>query len=249
MPSTIADDLVGAVGRGELLVHYQPIVTITDQRIVAVEALARWNHPTLGMISPNDFIPVAEETGIISEIGRFMISTACKQAVIWRDFDPGIEVSINVSATELSSPNFCSDVLGMLAESGIDPAVVTLEVTESLPIGDIDGLLECLAPVRVEGLRLSIDDYGSGYASLHRMYRLMASELKIDRKFFIDGDWSDLTSVVNRAHDSGARVVAEGVETLEHLDRAARLGADRLQGYLLGRPMPADELSAMLQRD
>jgi diguanylate cyclase len=247
MPSTLANDLIGAVERGELIVYYQPIVTITDQRIVAVEALARWQHPTLGMISPTEFIPIAEQTGVISEIGRFMVATACRQAVVWQRFDPGIEVSINVSATELMSPTFCTDVQTLLAETGIDPAVVTLEVTESLPIGDVEGLVECLAPVRVEGLRLSVDDYGSGYASLHRMYRLRASELKIDRTFFIDGAWSDLTSVVNRAHDSGARVVAEGVETMEHLDRAARLGADRLQGYLLGKPMPAEELTAMLQ--
>ncbi|HWR85785.1 MAG TPA: EAL domain-containing protein [Rhodoglobus sp.] len=234
--------LQGAVERGELTAYYQPQFDLRTERIVAVEALARWTHPEFGSVPPDEFIAVAEETGYVREIGLFMLRTSCRQLATWRAEGFHIEVSVNVSPIELVHPTFARDVLAILEDCGTRPDEVTLEVTETLPIEDGPHLLDGLDEVRAAGMSISIDDFGVGYASVERVQDLRANELKIDKSLIRDGDGVALETAIGHAKEAGIRIVAEGVETAEHLERARALQSDRAQGYLLGRPVPAEQL-------
>jgi EAL domain-containing protein (putative c-di-GMP-specific phosphodiesterase class I) len=237
-----AASLTGAVARGEFAAHYQPQFDLRTGRIVAVEALARWTHPEFGSIPPDEFIAVAEQTGYVREIGRFMLHTSCRQLATWRAEGIHLEVSVNVSPVELIHPTFARDVLAILEECGTSPEEVTLEVTETLPIEDGPHLLDGLDEVRSAGLSISIDDFGVGYASVERVRDLHATELKIDKSLIREPAAIELEAAIAQAKARGLRIVAEGVETEAHLARARELHSDRAQGYLLGRPVPADEL-------
>lgn len=245
MASTLADDLLGAAERGEIVARYQPQIDLESRQVCSVEALARWQHPERGMIPPIQFIPLAEDTGVIHDIGRMMLATACRQAALWKAQGMDLGVAVNFSATELSNDEFCTDVLDTLAHEGADPRQVTLEVTETRPVTDPAQLVDCLQGARDAGLRLAIDDFGSGYSSLHRMYRLHATELKLDGYLIRRGVTDEVRDVVDAAHHEGARVVAEGVETLEHLQTAIDLGCDRAQGFLIAGPVPAAHIQAI----
>ena len=245
----LASDLHGAVARGEIVAHYQPQVDLASGRIVAVEALARWRHPELGLISPAIFIPIAEETALIHSLGRFMIDKVLETISGWRSAGIDLEVSVNVSATQLTTLQFFDRLDADLGALELEPNALTIEITESQPVLDTPSIALRLDELRRRGLGISIDDYGIGHSSLKQLDRMPATELKIDQSLVQDASVESLalmTAVVRLAHWRGLRVVAEGVETEEQLDLMRELECDRAQGFLLGRPMAAEDLEALV---
>ena len=245
----LVTDLYGAVARGEIVAHYQPQVDLATDRIVAAEALARWQHPELGLISPAVFIPIAEETALIHSLGRFMIDQVLDTLAGWKSHGVDLEVSVNVSATQLTTLQFFDRLDADLAKLALAPNALTIEITESHPVLDTPSIALRLEELRQRGLGISIDDYGVGHSSLKQLERMPATELKIDQSLVQDSSVESLalmTAVVELAHWRGLRVVAEGVETEQQLDLMRELECDRAQGFLLGRPMAADELEALV---
>jgi EAL domain-containing protein (putative c-di-GMP-specific phosphodiesterase class I) len=245
----LVSDLHGAAERGEIVAHYQPQVDLATNRIVAAEALARWRHPEFGAIAPAVFIPLAEEAALIHSLGRFMIEQVLNTVAGWRARGIHLEASVNVSANQLTTLEFFDLLDADLNRLDLEPGTVTIEITESYPILDTPSIALRLDTLRSRGLGISIDDYGVGYSSLQQLERMPATELKIDQSLVQDDSVQSLalmTAVVELAHWRGLRVVAEGVETHEQLERMRELECDRAQGYLLGRPMPAEELEKLV---
>jgi EAL domain-containing protein (putative c-di-GMP-specific phosphodiesterase class I) len=240
-------DLSGAVGRGEIVAYYQPQIDLRTGAIVAVESLARWLHPELGMQSPLVFIPIAEEFGQIDEIGEFMIGEACRCARDLAARGVRIEVSVNVSALQFARTAFFDYLAATIEECALARDSLTPEITESRFIANRPEVAKRLARLRDEGVGISIDDFGIGHSSVEQVLALPANELKIDRTIVQDAHSGDLlTTIVLLAQDRGLRTVAEGVETEDQLDRVRDRGCDRAQGYLIGKPMPLSELEALL---
>jgi EAL domain-containing protein (putative c-di-GMP-specific phosphodiesterase class I) len=244
----LAADLDGAVLRGEIVAVYQPQVDMHSGRIVGVEALARWNHPDYGPISPATFIPIAEEHELISEIGDFMIDEGCRCASEWNSLGHRVDVAVNVSAAQLLTLDFLDRVSHNLARFGLAPDRIVIEVTESLPVVDRPGVAERLYLLRDLGLGISIDDYGTGYSSLERFATVPATEIKLDQSLIQDeADAAHvLSDAVEEAHAMRVRVVAEGIETDDQLERARALGCDRAQGYLFSRPVGEADIVRLL---
>ena len=246
----LASDLHGAVARGEIVAHYQPQIDLATDRIVAAEALARWRHPELGLISPTVFIPIAEESAVIHSLGRFMIDTVLQTLAEWRAEHIDLEVSVNVSATQLTALEFFDRLDADLQRFELAPNALTIEITESHPVLDTPSIAMRLDDLRRRGLGISIDDYGVGHSSLKQLERMPATELKIDQSLVQDASVESLalmTAVVELAHWRGLRVVAEGVETPGQLELMRELECDRAQGFLIGRPMAAEELEALVR--
>jgi len=249
----LASDLRRAIAAGELDVSYQPIIELATGRPRAVEALARWNHPERGAISPGVFVPVAERTGLIGELGRHVLGTACRQLVRWREELPGMEdlwVSVNVSAHQIGSGELPGDVKDALRDSGLPPCALALEVIESAIMEETDAPGPLLALLRGLGVRVILDDFGTGYSSLSYLRRLPVDGLKLDRSF-IDGVGHPdaatvLEAILGLTSRLGLLVIAEGVETHEHAERLRDLGCQLAQGYMLARPLPAAEMAAVL---
>ena len=236
-----------ALDRGELDVHYQPIVRVGSGALVSFEALVRWNHPERGLVSPDEFIPMAEDTGLIIPIGRWVLREACAQVSAWRAASPSmgsVQVSVNLSAKQFNNPDIVSTVAEALAMASLPAAALTLEITESVLMEEVESTAQTLRALKDLGVGLSIDDFGTGYSSLSYLKRFPVDALKIDRSF-VDGlgtdaeDHAIVSAVVSLAHALGLSVVAEGVETRCQLEELRRLGCDSAQGYLLGRPQPA----------
>jgi EAL domain-containing protein (putative c-di-GMP-specific phosphodiesterase class I) len=231
----------------QLVVHYQPQVEVKTGRIVGVEALVRWQHPTRGLLSPGQFIALAEESGLIHSIGQWVMKTACLQAQAWqfRGYPP-LQIAVNVSAHELSTPGLVEHVELILRETGFEPSRLELEITESaLQIGD--GPLEVLHQLKRLGVRLALDDFGSGYSSLGSIRSLPFDRLKIDRSFIQDvqsqaNARSLISAIIAMGRTLKLEILAEGVETPAQLSFLRSEGCDEVQGYLLGRPMTAEEL-------
>lgn len=249
---TMESDLRRALARRELRLFYQPQVDAATGRLVGLEALVRWPHPERGMISPGEFIPLAEETGLVAPLGDWVLREACRQIRLWtaQGLCPP-RVAVNVSTVQLSRGDLMASVQGALAESGVSPEQLKLELTESFALLDPEHSFAALAALRRLGVRLSIDDFGAGYSSLARLQRLEAQELKIDLTFIRDmmdndGAATIVKAVIALGHSLGLEVVAEGVEREEQASRLRDLACDQLQGYLIGRPAPADELTALL---
>jgi EAL domain-containing protein (putative c-di-GMP-specific phosphodiesterase class I) len=238
---TIETALPGAAARGELHAVFQAQVDLQSGRTVAAEALCRWHHLDLGAVAPNDFIPAAEDSGLIDEVGLFMADEALAALQRWE-----LDVSVNVSPVQLSSSMFTEWLAQRLYSTGLDGGRLTLEITESRPIADVAAVLRRLEPLRGLGVGVALDDFGIGHASIRQLKRLHGSEVKLDRSLATDPSEAaraKLTEVVALAHAAAIRVVAEGIETLEQLRRVRDLGCDRAQGYLFGRPMAVDEFS------
>ena len=245
-------ELRHAIQHDELVLHYQPIMEVSSGDMAGVEALVRWQHPVRGLLGPNEFVPLAERTGAIVALGAWVLGTACRQAATWQAARAGqkpLVVSVNVSARQLDEPTFVVTVSQILADTGLDPASLCLEVTETAVMSNPAGVQQAGRALRDLGVQLSIDDFGTGYASLTYLRRLHANDLKIDRSF-VDGlgheldDTTIVTAVIGLAHAMGLTVTAEGVETTEQLTILRDMGCQKAQGYLMYRPVPADALTA-----
>jgi len=252
----LSADLVGAVERGELQLLYQPIVDLATDVVHGVEALARWNHPVRGLVPPTVFVPIAEATGTIVPIGRWVLHEAVTQLARWRaEFPDGYPLTMeaNLSAGQLADPGLVPTVAGLVAETGLDPRDLTLEITESSLVEDLDAALRPLRQLSAIGVRLALDDFGTGYSSLTYLRRLPVSMLKIDRSFVEDSDVAEparvlLGGITALGTGLGMQVVAEGVETERQACRVREAGCHLGQGFLWARPMPADEVTALLRR-
>lgn len=251
----IESQLPRVIERGELRIHYQPIVDVRSGRPVGMEALVRWQHPQHGLIAPNDFIPVAEETGMIVPIGAWVLAEALQQVQRWRTDIPAAEnwrISVNISARQLQDPDLFSMVEQCIADAGIAPEAVELEITESVLMEDADSSLRTLTKLRTLGIGLSIDDFGTGYSSLGYLKRFPVTALKIDRSF-VDGLGgtdvhadSIVQAITGLAKALNLNVVAEGVETQVQFDQLARLHAGLAQGFLWAKPLPPEEIVGWL---
>lgn len=251
--------LRGARDRGELALFYQPVVALQSHRFVAVEALLRWRHPERGLLSPAQFLPVAESSGLIEGIGDWVIEEACRQAAQWRDLQAPhapVPVSVNVSAQQLSSSGLPHSVEQALGRSDLSAELLMLEVTEATLLQDMSSARRELAQLKELGVRLIVDDFGAGYSSLSALRELMIDGLKLDRSFVqalvaedgVDDDGAMVGAVLGMASALDAHVTAEGVETWEQVSRLRDHGCDYAQGYLFARPRPAAELTPMLLR-
>ncbi|WP_305782714.1 putative bifunctional diguanylate cyclase/phosphodiesterase [Symbioplanes lichenis] len=243
----LGEELAGAVERDELTVLYQPLVDLADGRPVGVEALVRWEHPVLGLVSPTRFIPIAERTGMIDAIGLHVLREACRQIAAWGD---GLYVSVNVSPRQLHEPGLVDHVLAALSRAGLEPSRLVLEITESALVDDAAGI-EMLAELRRHGIRIAVDDFGTGYSSLHYLTRLPIDILKIDRSFVaqLDGTGEGAgiaEAIVRLSRALHLTTVAEGIETTDQATELQLLGCGIGQGYLFAKPMPADEALRML---
>ena len=242
-----------ALANEELLLHYQPKVCIGSGRMIGMEALLRWQHPVRGLVPPLEFIPLAEERGLILPIGRWAIQAACRQIQLWRAQGHQVPpVAVNLSARQFASDTLVDDVTAAMAEHGVAPADLEVELTESVLMADPERANHVLRQLHALGVRIAIDDFGTGYSSLSYLKRFPAQTVKIDRSFIkgLPTDADDLAiteAVMAMAHSLGLNVVAEGVETAEQLEALRRLGCDEAQGYFLGRPMAAASLEQRLE--
>jgi diguanylate cyclase (GGDEF)-like protein len=243
-------DLRGAAGRGELRVHYQPQIDVTTNEIVAAEALVRWQHPELGLLPPADFIALAEESSLITEVGAYILTEACRAGAAWGAAGHDIEISVNVSAVQLGSKEFLALIRDTLKRTGFRADSLTLEVTESQAVTETSTNDRNLHGLRASGLGISVDDFGTGYSSLAQLHTLPVTEVKLDRSFTTRlGDEESnafVAGIVGLGHGLGLRVVAEGVETQSQFEALRAMGCERAQGYLLGKPVEASALERRL---
>ncbi|MGI9166020.1 MAG: putative bifunctional diguanylate cyclase/phosphodiesterase [Pyrinomonadaceae bacterium] len=242
-----------AVDNEEFLIHYQPRVAIDSLQIVGVEALVRWQHPELGLVSPAEFIPLAEETGLILPLGEWVLRTACKQNRKWQDKGfPAMSVGVNISARQFQQQHLAETVIRILDEVGLAPRFLELELTESSIMSNV--AVDVLTGLKRQGVTVSVDDFGTGFSSLSYLKRLPINALKIDQSFVRDlttdpDDAALVMAIVTLAHNLRLRVVAEGVETEEQLRFLRLLRCDEIQGYLISKPLPVEALEKLLQVD
>jgi diguanylate cyclase (GGDEF)-like protein len=240
--------LRGALREGALELHYQPIVRLDDRRLVGFEALVRWTHPQRGAIPASELIAVAEECGLIQPLGLHLLGKACRQLNEWQRRHPqarDLKMSINLSRGQLLDPDLVARITETLRESGVDPASIVLEITESMLLHDTEAAIETLERLRALAVDLHLDDFGTGYSALSHLYKLPLGAMKIDRSFIADAGTRPehllaLEAIVSLARAFGLAVIAEGIETPEHFEMLRRLGVDLGQGYLCGRPSPAE---------
>jgi diguanylate cyclase (GGDEF)-like protein/PAS domain S-box-containing protein len=250
----LESELRHALEHDELTLHYQPRVHIDGGAMRSVEALLRWRHPVRGLVLPGEFVPLAEERGLIVPIGRWVLQAVCRQLHAWHamGLDP-VPVALNLSARQFASDSLVDDLLDAMRQQGVAPHEIEVEITESALMAEPERAKEALQRMGARGVRIAIDDFGTGYSSLSYLKRFPAHAVKIDRSFVsgLPADREDVAitqAVIAMAHSLGLVVVGEGVETAEQLQMLRSLGCDEAQGFLLGRPMPADELALQLGR-
>lgn len=248
-------DLRTALIEQQFLLHYQPQVGARDE-VTGAEALVRWQHPTRGLVSPAEFIPLAEETGLILELGAWVLKSACVQLALWamREETAHLTVAVNVSAEQIRSPDFVRDVLAVVKSAGADPKRLKLELTESVLVDNFEDITGKMKVLRAEGVSFSLDDFGTGYSSLSYLKRLPLDQLKIDASFvrdvLLDGnDAAIARTIVALAANLGMGVIAEGVETLAQRDFLAKAGCQAYQGYFFSRPLPIASFEEFADRD
>ena len=245
-----------AIERDEFVLHYQPQVDLGSGRIIGMEALIRWQHPQRGLVSPSEFIAIAEETGLIVPIGAWVLRRACQQNRQWqRDGFAPLRIAVNVSARQFAQIDLAATVAAVLLNAGLAPENLEIELTESLIMSDVGQAIVALRAIRALGVRIAVDDFGTGYSSLAYLKRLPIDVLKIDRAFVADigaGDGDDaaiVTSIITLAHALKLKVIAEGVETGEQHDFLRRHGCDEMQGYYFSKPVDADAFAALLRAE
>jgi diguanylate cyclase (GGDEF)-like protein len=240
-----------ALERAELLLHYQPQFEARTRRLVGAEALLRWNHPQAGLLYPDDFIPVAEDSRLIVPIGEWALRAACRQARQWHDRRSDLAIAVNLSGRQFERAGLRAVVDSALEDSGLDPARLELEITESVALREASAASTLLERLRARGVRVAIDDFGTGHSSLQSLQRLPIDALKIDRAFVKNlglgqNGQAIVRAIIAMAHSMRLRVVAEGVETESQLRFLERERCEELQGYLLGRPLPAEQFERLL---
>jgi predicted signal transduction protein with EAL and GGDEF domain len=241
-----------AIKRDQLLLHFQPRVDVTSGQIVGAEALVRWQAPGEPLVHPANFIAIAEETGLIVDIGRFVLGAACAQARAWLDCGhASLVVSINASPHELQQGRYADNVLDALRKYDLPPGMLEIEITESMVVQDAPRLIRMLERLRQMGVNIAIDDFGTGYSNLRYLQRFPAQRLKIDRSFITDvmtnsEDMAIVRAIITLGHSLGMLVVAEGVESRAQLNLLRELGCDEVQGFFTGRPVTAAELEARI---
>ncbi len=246
-------DLAVALERGQFEVFYQPIVNMGDERIVSIESLIRWHHPTRGLITPDRFISLAEQTGLIVPIGRWVLREACQQLSRWQRQMPRTAprtVSVNLSARQLHDPDLVKDVMAAIADSGLNPWQLTLELTESMMIDEFERASRILEQLRASRVQIAIDDFGTGFSSLSYLRRLPVDIIKIDRSFVAEMRNSTTAEalvrmVIDLAKVLDLRTVAEGIEDEAQAEQLSTLLCDEGQGYFFARPQPASQIKAL----
>jgi diguanylate cyclase (GGDEF)-like protein/PAS domain S-box-containing protein len=250
----IESGLRHALGNGQLLLHYQPKFSIASGKIIGAEALVRWHHPERGLVPPAEFIPLAEATGLVVQVGEWVLEAACAQAQVWKERGvPPVRLAVNVSAREFTSA-LPGRVMETLSRYGLEPSWLELEITESTLMHNIDRVIGIMDRITAMGVTLSLDDFGTGYSSLSYLKRFPIDTLKIDRSFTtgIPGDANDCaiaSTIISIAQQLNHKVIAEGVETAEQLAFLKSAGCDEVQGYLFSRPLPAEEFEEALRHN
>ena len=244
--------LRNALEHNELQLHYQPQVELENGHLIAVEALLRWQNEELGNVPPDIFIPVAEDTGLIIPIGEWVLRTACTQLKTWQDTGvPIARVAVNVSVRQFLYTGFLQLVKQVLEDTGLDPASLELEITESLLMQDVESAIHIMRNLKALGIQLAIDDFGTGYSSLSYLKQFPIDRLKVDKAFVHDITTSDdaaiTNAVISMANNMGLRVIAEGVETEDQLTYLTENHCHEIQGYFLSKPIPAHEVSLFLE--
>jgi EAL domain-containing protein (putative c-di-GMP-specific phosphodiesterase class I) len=249
-------DLRHALQHDELVVHYQPLLDLETQTIESFEALVRWNHPTRGMVGPDEFIPIAEEIGLIVDIGRFVLREACRETMEWRAL-PGaqdLSIGVNVSSQQLYDDQFVADIRSALHDSGLPPTALILELTESTLLSDTSLVQERLDALKQLGVRIALDDFGTGYSSLAYLRTFPIDYLKIDQSFVneLSRESDDqglimVRSIISIGHNLNLGVIAEGIEQTNQLEELRKAGCNTGQGYLFARPVPPDQIPELLR--
>lgn len=253
MRKTLEFELRRGLDREELAVYYQPQIDLHSGRVVGAEALVRWHHPERGLVPPDKFIPLAEETGIITPLGEWVLSTACMQNKVWQSQGfPAIPIAVNVSLRQFQQKDFAGTVVRIIEETGIDPRYLELELTEGHLAEDAEEAIKILTLLKAKGISVSIDDFGVGYSCLSQLRRMPVDTLKIDRCFVQDmvndpEDAAVAETIIKLGHSLDLRIVAEGVEDAEQIDYLRRKGCDVAQGYFYSKPLPAAEFSGWIQ--
>jgi EAL domain-containing protein (putative c-di-GMP-specific phosphodiesterase class I) len=244
-----------ALSQKELILHYQPVVEVSSKNIVGVEALIRWNHPEMGLLSPAHFISTAETSGLIVPIGNWVLRTACHQVKMWQKrIDPDLTVAVNLSARQFQQANIVEEIARTLEETDLDAESLELEITESNAMQNAENTIYTLRELKALGVRIAMDDFGTGYSSLNYLKRFPIDILKLDQSFVreVNHDATDaaiVSAVISMAHSLDLKVIAEGVETEEQLAFLTKQRCDRIQGYLFSAPLAPDQLEAyLLQR-
>jgi diguanylate cyclase (GGDEF)-like protein len=249
----LSAELSRSLGQGELAVYYQPIVSLPGARVTGVEALVRWRHPVRGLIGPSEFVHLAEETGMILPLGRWVLSEACRQAAAWSKINPAgplLTMSVNLSAQQLQEPTFVSDLKAILLETGLTPWQLVLEMTETVMFHDTATTISRLEAIRGLGVRIAIDDFGTGYSSLGYLRRFQVDILKIAREFIgpaeSEEEWAFAGAIVALGRTLGLTIIAEGIEEIGQFRRLHELGCEYGQGYLFSRPQESGEITELL---
>jgi EAL domain-containing protein (putative c-di-GMP-specific phosphodiesterase class I) len=245
--------LRSALHHNEFELYYQPQVDLLSGSVVGVEALIRWRHPSMGMVRPDRFINLAEETGLIVPIGAWVLRTACRQNRDWQHAGYGpLRIGVNLSARQFAEPGLVPEIARVLEETGMAATQLEIEITESLVMEDVEGAIRTMAELKRMGVKLSIDDFGTGYSSLSYLRRFPVDVLKIDRSFVRDipaseDDAAMVAAIIELARGLRMRVIAEGVETEAQLEYLRRRGCDEVQGHVYGMAAPGPDVEAMLR--
>ncbi len=252
---TISNHLYRALERDELMLHYQPQIRLHTNKIIGLEALLRWNHPEMGMIPPNVFIPLAEKNGLINSIGEWVLKSACKQNKKWQDMGlPKLRMAVNLSIIQFNNPHMVSSIDRILKETGLSPEYLELEITESIAIKETTDTVSILNNLKELGVTISIDDFGTEYSSLNRLKMLPIDRIKIDMQFVqgiesSEKDQAITKIIINLAKSLGLEVLAEGVETKPQLEFLNQKMCDDVQGYYFYKPMPSENIADLLKNN
>ena len=245
-------DLHHALERNQLVVYYQPKIAVPGHHVIGMEALLRWQHHNMGMISPDKFIPLAEETGLITPIGEWVLYEVCRQIKIWEaNGHPSYPIAVNVSPIQFKKPQFAETVRKIVEETGVTPPLIELEVTESAIMQDVETTVLILNALKDMGFKISVDDFGTGYSSLSQLKRFPIDTLKIDKSFILNiiknkEDEAIVTAIISMAQSLGLNIIAEGVETIEQMQMLSDKGCYEMQGYLFSKPIPPDRIEAFI---